>query len=84
MIFMLPMDNAGPARGRLFYMLFMLVLFMMFSPSPPNPYRNLAFDALAAREMHSLEILQNATYTEPFEIPLGLNLTGVFPLPSWK
>jgi hypothetical protein len=73
----IPMDEATAARGRFLYFMFMFLLFMMLSPSPPNPYRMMALEALASREKHSLDILQNATYLGPFEIPDGLNLTGV-------
>lgn len=72
-----PMDGTSAARGRILYIMFMFFLFMMFSPNPPNPYRLLALEALAVREKHSLEVLQNATYITPFEIPPALNLTGV-------
>jgi hypothetical protein len=72
-----PMDDVGAARGRALYMLFIFLLFMVFSPNPPNPYRLLALEALADRERHALDILQNATFTGPIEIPSGLNLTGV-------
>src|SRR5256885_2390840 len=35
------------------------------------------------RERHSLEVIQNATYQGPFEIPPALNLTGV-PSSNWR
>jgi hypothetical protein len=57
--------------------MFMFLVFMMFSPNPPDPYRIIALEALATRERHSLEVIQNATYNGPFEIPRSLNLTGV-------
>jgi hypothetical protein len=72
------MDNASASRGRFMYMMFLFLLFMMFSPNPPNPYRLMALEALAAREKHSLDILRNATYKGAFEIPRGLNVTGVW------
>jgi hypothetical protein len=74
---MVPMDSGSAARGRFMYMMFLFVVFMMFSPSPPNPYRLLALEAQAAREKHSLEILRNATFRGAFEVPRGLNVTGV-------
>ena len=43
----------------------------------------LTLEALAARERHSLEVIQNATYQGPFEIPPALNLTGV-PSSNWR
>ena len=73
----IPTDEAGAARGRFLYFVFMFCVFMMLSPSPPNPYRMMALEQLASREKYSLEALQNATYIGPFEIPDGLNLTGV-------
>jgi hypothetical protein len=72
-----PMDNGSAARGRFMYMMFLFVLFMMFSPSPPNPYRLLALEVQAAREKQSLELLRNATFGGAFEIPRGINVTGV-------
>jgi hypothetical protein len=59
------------------YMMFLFLLFMMFSPNPPGSYRLVALEALAAREKQSLDILRNATYGGAFEIPRGLNITGV-------
>ena len=75
-----PMDDVSAARGRFLYVLFILFLFMIFSPNPPNPYRLLVLESIAARERHSMETLQNATYVGPYELPKGLNLTGVYPL----
>jgi hypothetical protein len=74
---LLPMDDSRAAQGRLVYILFIFLVFMLFSPNAPNPYRLLALEALAAREKHSLEVLQNASYSAPYQIPQGLNLTGV-------
>lgn len=71
------MDDTHAVRGRLMYILFIFLMFMLFSPNTPNPYRLLALEALATHEKHSLEVLQNATYTAPYQIPQGLNLTGV-------
>jgi hypothetical protein len=73
----IPMNDASAIRGRFLYIMFMFLLFTMFSPNPPNPYRIIALETLAAREKHSLKVIQNATYTGPFEIPQSLNLTGV-------
>src|SRR5208282_4163016 len=74
----IPMDNTSAARGRFLYIMFMFFPFMMFSPSPPNPYRLLALEALAAQDKHSLEVMQDTTYEGAFEIPQALNLTGVY------
>ena len=75
-----PMDDASAARGRFLYIMFMFLLFMMFSPNPPNPHRIGVLETLATMEKHSLEVIRNATYKGPFEIPRSLNLTGVHSL----
>jgi hypothetical protein len=58
-------------------MMFMFLLFMMFSPNPPNPYRLLALQELAGREQQSANALRNATWTNKFELPSSFNITGV-------
>ena len=73
----LPVEDAGMARTRSMYLIFMFLMFLMFSPNPPNPYRLWALEAQVEREKHAIAVLHNATYHGPFEIPTGLNLTGV-------
>ena len=72
----IPADGYSGARARL-SIVFFILLFLIFSPSPPNPYRLIAIEAQVTREKHALEILKNATYLSPLEVPRYLNLTGV-------
>jgi len=74
---LVPMEDPSAARGRLLYLIFIFVLFVMLSPNSPDPYRLLAVEDQAAREKHSLDVLTNATFQAPFTVPASFNVTGV-------
>ena len=73
----IPMEDPTAARGRLLYLIFVFLLFVMLSPNSPDPYRLLAVEDQALREKHSLDVLTNATFQAPFTVAASLNVTGV-------